>query len=67
MEVNISSSPRESTIKTKPNNNHFNKDKEPINFPISENYQAFLAAIFFIIGCLFLYYLFSFVFSNYVS
>ena len=67
MEVNISSSPRESTFKTETNNKDFKKGKEKINFTISENYQAFLGAIFFIIGCLFLFYLFSFVFSNYVS
>ena len=67
MEVNISSSPRESTFKTQTKNRDFKNGKEPINFTISENYQAFLSAIFFIIGCLFLFYLFSFVFSNYVS
>ena len=34
---------------------------------ISENYQVFLSVIYFLIGCSFLFYLFSFVFSIYVS
>ncbi len=34
---------------------------------ISENYQVFLSVIFFLIGCTFLFYLYSFVFSIYVS
>ena len=34
---------------------------------ISENYQVFLSVIFFLMGCTFLFYLYSFVFSIYVS
>jgi len=67
MDVSISNTPRESDINTSTNNKDFIKEKGPINFTISENYQALLGVIFFIIGCLFLFYLFSFVFSNYVS
>ena len=37
------------------------------NIAISENYQVFLSVIYFLIGCSFLFYLFSFVFSIYVS
>ena len=40
---------------------------EKISIAISENYQAFLSLIYLIIGCSFLFYLFSFVFSIYVS
>ena len=50
-------------IKTNDNINQ----KEKISIAISENYQAFLSLIYLIIGCSFLFYLFSFVFSIYVS
>ena len=50
-------------IKTNDNINQ----KEKISLAISENYQAFLSLIYLIIGCSFLFYLFSFVFSIYVS
>ena len=50
-------------IKTNDNINQ----KETISIAISENYQAFLSLIYLIIGCSFLFYLFSFVFSIYVS
>ena len=46
------------------------KEKEKRNISIitiSENYQGFISIIYFIIGCCFLFYLFSFVFSIYVS
>ena len=43
------------------------KDQSKINIAISENYQVFLSVIYFLIGCSFLFYLFSFVFSIYVS
>ena len=43
------------------------KDQTKINIAISENYQFFLSVIYFLIGCSFLFYLFSFVFSIYVS
>ena len=46
------------------------KEKEKRNISIitiSENYQGFISIIYFIIGCTFLFYLFSFVFSIYVS
>ena len=69
MEVNIDNSKREpnyinNSIQTKNNNNEKRKLK---NLYISENYQLFLSIIFFLIGCIFLFYLFSFVFSIYVS
>ena len=65
MEVNISNSQKESNNSNIINNN--NKEKRTINITISENYQGFISVIYFIIGCSFLYYLFSFVFSVYVS
>jgi len=34
---------------------------------INEKYQKFISIIFFSIGCSFLFYLYSFVFSAYVS
>ena len=34
---------------------------------INKHYQRFIGFIFFLIGCYFLYFLFSFVFSIYVS
>ena len=34
---------------------------------INKNYQRFIGFIFFLIGCYFLFFLFSFVFSIYVS
>ena len=69
MEVNINNSKREPTyinnsIKTDKNNN---ENRGTIDLSISENYQVFLSIIFFLIGCIFLFYLFSFVFSIYVS
>ena len=42
-------------------------EQAKINIAISENYQVFLSIIYFLIGCSFLFYLFSFVFSIYVS
>ena len=42
-------------------------EQTKINIAISENYQVFLSVIYFLIGCSFLFYLFSFVFSIYVS
>ena len=41
-------------------------EQTKINIAISENYQVFLSVIYFLIGCSFLFYLFSFVFSIYV-
>ena len=68
MEVNISNSQKESNNSNIINNNNKNiKEKRKINLTLSENYQGFISIIFFIIGCSFLYYLFSFVFSVYVS
>ena len=43
------------------------KEKIITVISISENYQAFMSIIFFFMGCIFLFYLFSFVFSIYVS
>ena len=43
------------------------KQKRTINMAISENYQGCISLIYFIIGSCFLFYLFSFVFSIYVS
>ena len=41
-------------------------EQTKINIAISENYQVFLSVIYFLIGCSFLFYLFSFLFSIYV-
>ena len=56
---------KETSFSTNIKNNINEQPK--INLAISENYQVFLSLIFFIIGCSFLFYLFSFVFSVYVS
>ena len=45
----------------------FKKQKAIINMIISENYQLCISIIYFIIGCSFLFYSFSYVFSVYVS
>ena len=42
-------------------------EQPKIYMSISENYQVFLSIIYFLIGCSFLFFLFSFVFSIYVS
>ena len=56
---------KETSFSTNIKNNINEQPK--INLAISENYQVFLSLIFFIIGCSLLFYLFSFVFSVYVS
>ena len=43
------------------------REQTKTKIAISENYQVFLSVIYFLIGCSFLFYLFSFVFSIYVS
>ena len=67
MKVDISNSQRENNESNTKDNNIINKKREKINIIISENYQGFISIIYFIIGCCFLFYLFSFVFSIYVS
>ena len=70
MEVNISNSPKESNGPDIIDNNNRKSNKKEIrkiNITISENYQGCISVIYFIIGCSFLNYLFSFVFSIYVS
>ena len=67
MKVDISNSQRENNESNTKDNNIINKKREKINIIISENYQGFISIIYFIIGCCFLFYLFSFVFSFYVS
>ena len=42
------------------------REQTKTKIAISENYQVFLSVIYFLIGCSFLFYLFSFVFSIYV-
>ena len=68
MEVGISNSEKEkkknsniaNTTKVNTNNN------KNANILLSENYQRFISIIHFIIGAIFLLYLFSFVCSVYV-
>ena len=48
-------------------NKSFAKEQAKKKMAINENYQVFLSIIFFIIGFSFLFYLFFFVFSIYVS
>ena len=67
MKVDISNSQRIKNSSIKKENNIMNKKREKLNITISENYQGFISIIYFIIGCCFLFYLFSFVFSIYVS
>jgi len=67
MEVSISNSQKEAHTTNIIKDNNNKKEMPIINITISENYQGFISIIYFIIGCLFLYYLFSFVFSIYVS
>ena len=67
MKVDISNSQRVKNSSIKKENNIMNKKREKLNITISENYQGFISIIYFIIGCCFLFYLFSFVFSIYVS
>ncbi len=67
MEVSISNSQKEAHTTNIIKDNNNKKEMPTTNITISENYQGFISIIYFIIGCLFLYYLFSFVFSIYVS
>ena len=67
MKVDISNTQRENIASNTKDNNIMNKKGAKINITISENYQGFISIIYFIIGCCFLFYLFSFVFSIYVS
>ena len=66
MKVNTKSE-REINQSTNNTGNYNNNQMQKKNIIISENYQAFLSLIYLIIGCSFLFYLFSFVFSIYVS
>ena len=40
---------------------------QKVKYFTNKNYQRFIGFVFFLIGCYFLYFLYSFVFSIYVS
>ena len=73
MNDKIGDSPRETNNKNisidseiiKPNN--INAQKQIHKYFINKKYQLFISIIYFFIGSFFLYFLFSYVFSIYVS
>ncbi len=73
MNDKIGDSPRETNNKNisidseiiKPNN--INAQKQIQKYFINKKYQLFISIIYFFIGSFFLYFLFSYVFSIYVS
>lgn len=73
MNDKICDSPRETNNKNisidseiiKPNN--INAQKQIQKYFINKKYQLFISIIYFFIGSFFLYFLFSYVFSIYVS
>ena len=73
MNDKIGDSPRETNNKNisidseiiKPNN--INAQKQIQKYCINKKYQLFISIIYFFIGSFFLYFLFSYVFSIYVS